>query len=301
MIILTDKPGQLCNRLWSYAPFIAHSLKSGNRLVVPLFGDYAHLFENLNRNPLIRFIKVNNQHYFRGLHLIFKLCRGLPNPLLLKLNIYVDTDKWGNETWSREVLFGKHNIVFSSGWGQPNLDDILLDYREQIKAIFEPRLEYTARTRSFWRSRRNTYDVIVGVHIRRGDYKRFRGGAYYYDHQAYANYVQQLILDPQFSGRRIGFFFCSNEPIDYSRSSGVEVFHLPKARNVEDLYALSLCDYIIGPPSTFSMWASFCGQVPLRILRYSAEQIDVKQFSPIVAQNKFANGSFFEHIQSDEF
>lgn len=32
---------------------------------------------------------------------------------------------------------------------------------------------------------------------------------------------------------------------------------------VEDLYALAECDYLIGPPSTFTVWASFYGNVPL--------------------------------------
>ena len=32
---------------------------------------------------------------------------------------------------------------------------------------------------------------------------------------------------------------------------------------VEDLYALAGCDLLIGPPSTFTQWASFYGKVPL--------------------------------------
>jgi hypothetical protein len=32
---------------------------------------------------------------------------------------------------------------------------------------------------------------------------------------------------------------------------------------VEDLYSLARCDYLLGPPSTFSLWASFYGNVPL--------------------------------------
>ncbi|MCW3058345.1 MAG: hypothetical protein JWQ02_166, partial [Capsulimonas sp.] len=29
------------------------------------------------------------------------------------------------------------------------------------------------------------------------------------------------------------------------------------------MYSLSECDYILGPPSTFTAWASFYGQKPL--------------------------------------
>ena len=31
---------------------------------------------------------------------------------------------------------------------------------------------------------------------------------------------------------------------------------------IGDLYSLAACDYIIGPPSTYTQWASFYGQVP---------------------------------------
>jgi hypothetical protein len=33
------------------------------------------------------------------------------------------------------------------------------------------------------------------------------------------------------------------------------------------MYALAQCDLILGPPSTFSQWASFYGQRPLCIVR----------------------------------
>jgi hypothetical protein len=32
---------------------------------------------------------------------------------------------------------------------------------------------------------------------------------------------------------------------------------------IEDLYSLAQCDFLAGPPSTFTLWASFYGKVPL--------------------------------------
>jgi hypothetical protein len=32
---------------------------------------------------------------------------------------------------------------------------------------------------------------------------------------------------------------------------------------VEDLYAFAGCDLLVGPPSTFTAWAAFYGEVPL--------------------------------------
>jgi hypothetical protein len=36
---------------------------------------------------------------------------------------------------------------------------------------------------------------------------------------------------------------------------------------IEDLYALAACDRLVGPPSTFTQWASFYGRVPLYYIR----------------------------------
>ena len=68
---------------------------------------------------------------------------------------------------------------------------------------------------------------------------------------------------------------------------------------IEDVYALSQCDYILGPPSTFSMWASFIGDVPLRIVKYANENITLDQFSPILYQNVFKNGERFHHVDEN--
>ncbi len=47
---------------------------------------------------------------------------------------------------------------------------------------------------------------------------------------------------------------------------------------IEDMYALASCDYLIGPPSTFTMWASFYGKVPLNIIRRSDQSQQLSDF-----------------------
>lgn len=41
----------------------------------------------------------------------------------------------------------------------------------------------------------------------------------------------------------------------------------PEEGPVPDLYSLGPRDYILGPESTFSRWASFCGGKPLIVMR----------------------------------
>jgi len=45
-----------------------------------------------------------------------------------------------------------------------------------------------------------------------------------------------------------------------------------------DLYALAKCDYILGPLSSYSQWASFYGNKPLYQLTGSQERLERAKF-----------------------
>jgi hypothetical protein len=47
---------------------------------------------------------------------------------------------------------------------------------------------------------------------------------------------------------------------------------VPGVSAIADMYALSRCDAIIGPKSTFSAWSSFFGSVPRYVMRKGATQ-----------------------------
>jgi len=47
---------------------------------------------------------------------------------------------------------------------------------------------------------------------------------------------------------------------------------------IEDMYAFARCDYLIGPPSTFTLWASFYGCVPLNLIRSSDQRQALADF-----------------------
>lgn len=55
---------------------------------------------------------------------------------------------------------------------------------------------------------------------------------------------------------------------------------LKKLFIIEDMYSLAECDYIIGPPSTYTMWASFYGEVPLYM-------VDNPSLKPVLSDFKF--------------
>ena len=47
----------------------------------------------------------------------------------------------------------------------------------------------------------------------------------------------------------------------------------------EDHWLMSQCDYLIGPPSTFSMWASFMGKTKFYHIYSPEETITLDKFS----------------------
>jgi hypothetical protein len=60
----------------------------------------------------------------------------------------------------------------------------------------------------------------------------------------------------------VRFLLVSNQTVNAKNYDGLDIGFGP-GDPAGDLFALASCDYIIGPPSTFTMWASFFGNVPL--------------------------------------
>jgi hypothetical protein len=60
----------------------------------------------------------------------------------------------------------------------------------------------------------------------------------------------------------VAFLVCSDEPRSFGEFPGLTV-GFGTDSPVSDIYALAQCDYILGPKSTFSQWASFYGEKPL--------------------------------------
>jgi hypothetical protein len=60
--------------------------------------------------------------------------------------------------------------------------------------------------------------------------------------------------------RSVRFLLVSDESIDMSNFSEFDVV-AGLGDAVGDLYSLARCDYLIGPPSTYTSWASWYGGV----------------------------------------
>jgi hypothetical protein len=105
----------------------------------------------------------------------------------------------------------------------------------------------------------------IGIHIRRGDYRVYHDGKYYFDDNLYFRVVKTLAT---LFGNQVQFVLASNEALD-DLTEGLfpgSEFVVAPTDPLVTLAALGQCAVIIGPPSTFSGWASFAYEVPVAFI-----------------------------------
>ncbi len=271
MIINYDSPGQLCNRIWSLIPSIAYGLKYEEKVLVINFDEYLPVFSNLNRNKLIRFkSKKLLQRIFLSLKARGYIQNGRSNVFrkLFNLNLI---EGWSNRLGNREMV---------------------IEQSDNIRPLFDFRKDVMIAVNDFLSSQEKA--VIVGVHIRRGDYKEWLDGIYYYSDEAYSRAMKDLEKHLLERGEKVKFLICSNERIDLHNFSELDCFVIPESSSEKDLYALSKSDYIIGPPSSFSQWASFYGEVPVCYMMCENQELKLSDFSRIISFNTFENGNILD-------
>lgn len=270
MRIICDAPGQTCNRLWSYVDSVARCIVLNKKMIV-LFFDYTiEDFPNLKNCPFIYFPLYNKwilskgKNWGRFKHLTWKATH--------------------NETLDKVF----RSLSFIKGWNTRNNKAYIGAAKDRLKYIFRPSEEIVNKSESFIDNIKINFDIIVGVHIRRGDYITWNNGDFYYSFEEYNSFMKQI--ENLYKDKKVAFFISSNEIIDSSCFEGISCFYYENASVIEDLYTLSLCNKIIGPYSTFSRWASFIGEKPICFLESSDMIIEESDFSEIIDYFHFADG-----------
>src|SRR5207247_2609780 len=104
----------------------------------------------------------------------------------------------------------------------------------------------------------------------------WRGGKYFFAIEQYTAWMRELAA--QFASAGVSFLVCSDETRNPAEFPGLTV-GCGTDSPVGDLYALARCDYILGPPSTFSQWASFYGNKPLLQVKEAGAQVERQKFA----------------------
>ena len=76
----------------------------------------------------------------------------------------------------------------------------------------------------------------------------------------------------------VGFLLCSDENPSSDIFTSLPVYIVREAEVIFDLHSLSLCDYNIGPPSSFSTWVSWYGNVPRLVVQKDTKVFSLDQF-----------------------
>ncbi len=268
MIIVLNASGQFGNRVLLAAHAVAMGMKYNQRVFLPFVNDLRHTLsfdDSIEKKYRIKRMGKNNVKLFR-------------KPLMI---MEIASQKRKNKYYSNKKIHRK-GIHFICNWYCRDYD-ALMEYRNEIVNLFSWQKDISEDTKIYIENLKHTYDPsvynVIGVHIRRGDYINWRNGQYYFDDDTYIKHMRELSNS---STKKVVFLLFSNEPLDSETydKSGLEYVFVKdvKKRFGFDMSVMSECDYIMGPPSTFSWWAAFVGDKPYLTLKSKDSNADIACF-----------------------
>lgn len=273
MIYLTSRPGQLGNQLFLFSHILAFCLEH-NLSVTHASFDYTHVFPNLKKElkQLSSGSRIQTNTSSMLLNLVSRL--------IARLNLNNHHIGYYELDWNQELdldtlgiaSLAKHH--FLNGWlfRAPKL---LNQHRQAIKKCFEPSIKVQSSIWNALKILNKEYSQLFAIHVRRGDYSNFQDGIYMYSIAEYQRWIEEIRT--AYQSQKIGFIIFSDSPEAAALCSTNDVEMGPGGL-IEDLFMMSQCDKIIGPPSTFSLWASFFGNKPIQVIKKPNERIDKANF-----------------------
>ena len=274
-MVLQCDYGQLGNRLHTHANALAWCIENNVNLLNLSFQYFAINFgQNRNQNAEIFTVKkgILNSLFANLLfqNILTKIC--MSEKWLNRLSFLLDVIRREDhemltEREIDEAFISTKLIVVVRAWNL-NCSKSINHHESKIRQILCP-IHYDKNLAdSYIRKLRNRYDIIVGVHARRGDYQKFLDGKYYYSWTEYKDWITNIIKVFKESKKdKVGILICSDEIVDIKLFKSLPVNISEKPTVINDMLILSLCDYNIGPPSSLGTWISWYGKVP----RFSLE------------------------------
>ena len=247
MIFARDK-SQMCNNLLQFAHVYAWGREHGRKVMSMRFS-YKYPYFKITHSNLVSFP-------------LYVTAKVLAAVKLLPTASFKHAE-CDHEALEQMMLRHRHIVV--SGW-YVRFYDLVLKYRQEICDLFTIDAQYTEPVRekmSAWKG------IRLGVHIRRGDYAVWKDGIYFYSDEKFADFIRQFSM--LFPEKDIEVFLSTNDPavsaahyeeLTTNKDHRIHIHHL-QGNAVEDLFMLSECDYIMGPPSTYSLVAAMYRDIPL--------------------------------------
>lgn len=265
-IVLLNGFGNHSNRLFQAIHIEAFALEHNLRFYNPSFHDMAHLYHG-------------NPHFFDKIICApAKILDKMKRIIRFNDKLIVHFDDDGKQEYYQEQLLNladkAKKYIFVNGWQFRN-HELTLKHRQFFQKKYSLREEL--RPENTFASDSQTSEKHVAVHIRRGDYRNFSGGKYFYEWEVYRQCMDSLKneIHDKFDCR-VKFFVFSDENAEVLKSEDVLISH---NQWYVDQFIMSRCDYIIGPPSTFSHWASYIGNAECYHIQNSTDvQLKLENF-----------------------
>ncbi|MFT5251285.1 MAG: hypothetical protein ACI87N_000261 [Flavobacteriales bacterium] len=260
--------GQTCNKFWTYANYLADSIETGEKIIILAPDISIKDYSNLMSSKIIKF-----PFYFES---ISKIIGYRSN---IKLLNFILANKVSTKIFSIFFIFIPR-VHFVDAHTGGYISGKRGKYKKVLDELFAPNQIIIDEVNSIFETYKEKKKIICGVHMRRGDYKEFEGGKYFYSNEQYHSLMLNIIS--VFPEKEVSFFVASNEHIDFSAFDNCDCFSIPNGSATKDLLGLSICDYIIGPSSTFSGWASYYSNIPIYFIENPNNKIDKSSFFQIM-------------------
>lgn len=259
--------GQTCNQFWIYSNCFADAIENKKKFAIWIPDTEFESFPNLLHSEYISYplyseklaIYFGYKNYVKGLKTVFGNKFAI-NFFKFLINILTSHSFIFADVFTEKSKFRHKNL-------------------EKFLPLFAPSESIVLKVDSLIVSMREEYDIIIGVHIRYGDYRTFKDGKYFYTLEEYSVFFKNI--SQIFKDKKVAFYIASNEVIDITFFTDYNCFYSSKNQMAEDLYSLSKADYIVGPPSTFSAWASLLKNTPLYFLEDSKSDFSKSDFIDI--------------------
>ena len=237
LIIVIEKYGGFCNRLFQSLHYHAYAIEKEIKFFNP---------------SMLGLLKFDNKvfYFFDKVNNLFLKC------LTKSLKLFFRKDKLSF------YINKNHYIKFVTSWDYRRYA-LTTKHHKVLKRFYLFDKRYLSRKTisfiNFLINQKSKGKFIIGVHIRRGDYKSWNYGKYFFDDEFYKDVINNLKIKYNNVNKEPYFVVVSDER--KISNIGADYFSLGSWK--EDQLILQFCDLIVGPPSTFTMWASYISEIPL--------------------------------------
>jgi hypothetical protein len=281
-LVLTQAGGRFANQLMVFGHLIALAEEHPElRILNMSFWRFADLCAGTDWNRLCVYPKPTSrpraekipqtlQQLSRFIpEFVSRTIRHLGPPLLHKIVpgqsvVLPDLDPWdlGSEPFLSQIR--GHKRVMLTGW---RLRDwaLFAKHQDPVREFLKPAPRFYDIANPFIAKLREKHHPLIGLLIRQTDYRKWEDGKFFMSTERYRSCLEKL---RDRLGPAAGFVLGADEPQPPNAFDGLPFYWATGAAGqtghyLETFAELSLCDYVVSVPSTFSSWAAFFGRKPL--------------------------------------